>query len=53
MVSDPARSPVTVGVNVIPRAHLELAATLEPQVLLAIAKSPATVTELIGRAAFN
>jgi hypothetical protein len=39
-VSEPLRAPVVVGENVTPTLHVALAATLVPQVLLEIAKSP-------------
>jgi hypothetical protein len=42
-VSAPKRLPRAVGENVTPTKHDALAATLAPQVLLAIAKSPVTV----------
>jgi hypothetical protein len=40
-VREPARAPVAVGENVTPTVHVAPAAMLVPQVLLAIAKSPA------------
>jgi hypothetical protein len=43
VVSVPVRAPVTVGVKVIPMVHVCPALTPEPQVLLAIAKSPETL----------
>ena len=40
IVSVPVRVPMAVGANVTPMVHLSPAPTLEPQVLLATAKSP-------------
>ncbi len=49
-VNVPLAAPVVVGVNVIPTAQLAPAATLVPQVLLAIAKGPLIPTLEILRA---
>lgn len=51
-VSVPRRLPKAVGENVTPTKHVALAATLAPQVLLAMAKSPVTVILVKVTAAF-
>src|ERR1035438_10002311 len=53
MVSVPERSPTTVGVNVIPMAHVCLAPTLDAQVLLETAKSPVAATAEMAKATFR
>jgi hypothetical protein len=45
----PDRAPTTLGVNVTPTLHVSPAPTLEPQVLLATAKSPVMTTGEIAR----
>src|ERR1035438_599561 len=48
MVRAPERAPTSVGVNVIPAVHFSPAPTLDPQVLLASAKSPfATIVDML------
>lgn len=48
IVSVPVPVPTTVGVKVTPTVHFNPAPTLEPQVLLAIEKSPlATIVEIV------
>ena len=48
-MSVPDRAPTTLGVNVTPTLHVSPAPTLEPQVLLASAKSPVMTTGEIAR----
>ena len=45
----PDRAPTTLGVNVTPTLHVSPAPTLEPQALLATAKSPVMTTGEIAR----